>query len=71
MGLYQGIEGLEKRDGGEGFFFTKGELAPGGSGESLMISFRHSPYESHHTTISPLLLDSLLPPRVSLPSLHL
>jgi hypothetical protein len=27
MGLYQGVEGLEERDGGEGFFFTKSELA--------------------------------------------
>jgi hypothetical protein len=27
MGLHQGIEGLEKRDGGEGLFFTKSELA--------------------------------------------
>jgi hypothetical protein len=33
-------------------------------------SSRLSPYGSHHTTTSPPLLDSLLPPRVSLPSSH-
>lgn len=70
MGLYQGIEGLEKGDGGKGFRFAKGTLAPGGIGESLMRSFPHSPYGSHHTTISPLLLDSLLPLRVLLLSSH-
>jgi hypothetical protein len=33
-------------------------------------SYHLSPYESHHTTTSPPLLDSLLRPRVSLPSSH-
>jgi len=70
VGLYQGIEGLEKGDGGKGSRFAQGMLSLGGIGESLMKSFPHSPYGSHHTTISPLLLDSLLPPRVLLPSLH-
>ena len=71
MGLYQGIEGLEEGNGGEGFRFAQGMLSLGGIGESLMRSCPHSPYGSHHTTTSPPLLDSLLPPRVLLLSSHL